>query len=122
MTQLVRGSIFGQFLHLVSSGKLLPHQEQRNPSLWQTRLPNEKPGRIFFDAAPNNLERAGAGSGDEASSTCSSSTNVSREIVLDDALSEASTKQEDAEEGKDPNLVDWYGPEDPDVRRLSFCR
>lgn len=118
MTQLVRDSIFGQFLHLVSDGKVLQYREQKDPSLWQTRVLGEKSSgrplaRDTKEVGGNlNVERAVARNNDDGNTHSSSSTVVPDD---DDALPEASTRRASAEKGVDPNLVDWYGPDDPEV-------
>ena len=102
MAQPVRDSIFGRCLHLASGGKLLRYKEQREPSLWQSRLRNEKLMAV-------NRERGN-------SSLFSSRQSSRTVVVLDDGASDttASTLAE-AESGPAPNLVDWYGPQDPEV-------
>lgn len=122
MAQLVRDSIFGQFLHFVSDGKLLQYQEQSNPSLWHSRALDEK---IACRPSHKNLDRSGehpnpggavARNRQEGDMNLASSADSSRSTVVpDDDASEASTNRSNAEKGKDPNLVDWYGPHDPEV-------
>jgi MFS transporter, DHA1 family, multidrug resistance protein len=105
MTQLVRDSIFGQFLHFVSGEKLLPSEEQKDPSLWQTRVVDEKSRVRNREEGPTSL----------ASSTESSKTTV---VPDDDASEATSNSRANAEKGTDPHLVDWYGPLDPEVNWL----
>jgi hypothetical protein len=105
MTQLVRDSIFGRFLHLVSGEKLLLSEEQKDPSLWQTRVVDEK-SRV------RNRE--------EGNSSLASSTESSKTMVVpdDDASEATSSTRANAEKGTDPSLIDWYGPLDPEVNWL----
>jgi MFS transporter, DHA1 family, multidrug resistance protein len=113
MTQLFRDSIFGQFLHLVSGGKLVPSEEQKNPSLWQRRVLDGKSAARDKEVGTTNL---------------ASSAESDKTVVVpsadgdDDAASEGSTSRATAEKGVDPNLVDWYGPQDPEVGWLSLLR
>ena len=107
MTQLVRDSIFGQFLHLVSGGKLLPSEEQKDPSLWQTRVLDEK-------SVGRNRQ--------ECNTSSASSTESSKTIVVpgeeEEANKATASSRADAEKGADHDSVDWYGPQDPEVKLI----
>jgi hypothetical protein len=109
MTQLVRDSIFGQFLHLVSGEKLLPSEEQKDPSLWRTRVVDEK----------SRVRNRKEGKTSIASSTESSKTMI---VPDDDANEATSNTRANVEKGTDLSLVDWYGPLDPEVSWLILGR
>ncbi|EXJ62616.1 hypothetical protein A1O7_03054 [Cladophialophora yegresii CBS 114405] len=86
MAQLIHDSFFGPLVRYLSNGKLLPHEETRNPALLRP-----------FIADPYN--------------------NPSERSLPEAPASDASTSNhsdgELAEKGKDPLIVDWYGPDDP---------
>ena len=46
MKELVRDTVFGHFLRLVTGGRVLPYEEDRDPSLWKRYIDVEKSGRM----------------------------------------------------------------------------
>ena len=46
MKELIRDTVFGHFLRIVSGGKMFPFEEDRNPSIWKRYIDKEKSGRM----------------------------------------------------------------------------
>ncbi|KAI9839881.1 MAG: hypothetical protein M1819_000073 [Sarea resinae] len=122
MTELIRDTVFGHLLRLLSGGRLLPYAEDRDPALWKKYVNEEASGRL---AHHGHLERHGTESDTEdrpiegigiakreenglplADSSPSDSSDL--------AFNEASGVKVDPEKGKDYNVVDWFGPDDPE--------
>jgi hypothetical protein len=91
MSQLIHDSFFGRLLRYLSKGKLLPHEETKNPELLK---------RFTMGSANRSSEKS---SPERPASDVSTLNNSNGEI---------------AEKGDDPNIVGWYGPDDPEVRHL----
>jgi MFS transporter, DHA1 family, multidrug resistance protein len=108
MKDILRDSTVGQFLNSVSGGRILPYADQ-------------KPGFVFPDRSQADLFSG-------TSTTVRDSTGTvppqhfSKENGSNQALvaRDIENVQPDAKLAKkaDLNLVDWYGPDDPDNPRL----
>lgn len=46
MKELIRDTVLGHFLRLITKGKVLPYAEDRDPSLWERYIDKEKSGRV----------------------------------------------------------------------------
>ena len=46
MKELVRDTVFGHFLRLVTKGKVMTFEEERDPSLWKRYVDKDKSGRM----------------------------------------------------------------------------
>jgi MFS transporter, DHA1 family, multidrug resistance protein len=46
MIELIRDTVFGHLLRPTSKGKVLPYEEDRDPSLWKRYIDTEKSGRM----------------------------------------------------------------------------
>lgn len=85
---LIRDSAFGQIVRLVSKGRIFPYAEEKDASLLEKYVNEEK----TRDYARRSEERA----------------------------SSEGSESEDPEKGRDKRVIDWYGPDDPEVSR-SLC-
>jgi hypothetical protein len=88
MSQLIHDSFFGRLLRYLSKGRLLPHEEAKHPELWER-----------FITVP----------------TKTASEKSSPERPGSDASTVNNSDGELLEPGRDPNIVGWYGPDDPEV-------
>ena len=114
VADIIRDSTVGQFLNFISNGRLLPYQEQRPdfvvPAHFSSPSTPSTPGWDASDAATL--------CGDVSQKKSGASTPVTvltREdtIVVDEK--ELGMKLDS--ETSDPNLVSWYGGDDPDNPR-----
>lgn len=46
MIELIRDTVFGHFLRLISKGKIWPHEEDQDTSIWKHYIDTEKSGRM----------------------------------------------------------------------------
>ncbi|KAE9386175.1 MFS general substrate transporter, partial [Gymnopus androsaceus JB14] len=114
VADIIRDSTVGQFLNFISNGRLLPYQEQRPDFVIPAHfLPSSTPSTPGWDAsdAPTLCGDAVQ----KKSGTSTPATVLAREdtIVVDEK--ELSMKLDN--ETSDPNLVSWYGDDDPDNPR-----
>ncbi|KIX96881.1 uncharacterized protein Z520_07601 [Fonsecaea multimorphosa CBS 102226] len=86
MSQLIHDSFFGRLLRHLSKGKLLPHEETKNPALIEQ----------FTAVSPAPVEKT---SPERPASNASTLNPGDGEL---------------AEKGRDPNIVTWYGSDDPE--------
>ncbi|KIV86635.1 hypothetical protein PV11_02235 [Exophiala sideris] len=134
MAELFRDTVAGQFIRLITGRKILQYPEERDPSIWQKYLNVEKSAnmamhgstdppsaeekeRLDTDASPED-DAANLQSPDHnphhqrrGSPAESSTTTVDNDNRLVNTLSNTKV---DVEKGRNADIVDWYGPEDPD--------
>ena len=119
VSDLVRDSPFGHIVRLVSRGKMMQYPEEKDSNLWKKYVNQEKSGYVarHGDTQPpeehdEELAQArGIRSREEGrDSEASSATQVP------DGYNQASGVRIDTEKGKDAHVIDWYGPDDPQVR------
>ncbi len=130
MKELVRDTVLGHFLRLVTGGRVLPYEEDRDPSLWKRYIDKEKSGRMAHhghteeeekdeeeaDAKGDSTQqqqRAGAAEGNATANTRDSSDT---EVGSGDVQrNEVSGHRIDPEKGRDVSIVTWFGDDDPEV-------
>lgn len=145
MKELIRDTVFGHFLRIVTKIKVLSYEEERDPSLWKQFLDKEKSGNLARHGSVNepqkDEEKEGQAGGDESSdnqgfkddevpngeeqrqpqretnpeSRRSSDTRVGEQ----ERRNEASGVVIDPEKGRDVSLITWFGDDDPEVCSLT---
>lgn len=130
---LIRDSAFGHLVRLASRGKFFPYPEERDTSLWKKFVNEEKSGHIAHHGDTNppsddseaeltgvrGIRTREANGDDPREPRRSSDTHVAGESEQQ-GYNEASGVKVDPEKGKDRSVIDWYGPEDPDVSPISW--
>jgi DHA1 family multidrug resistance protein-like MFS transporter len=122
VADLIRDSPFGHIVRLVTRNKAFQYPEERDPELWKKYVNQEKSGYMAHhgtaEAPEEESEELQNATGvRDRNSRSSSNTQVG------DGHNEASGVKVDPEKGKDKHVIDWYGPEDPQVRPFTrFCR
>ena len=113
MSDLVRDSIFGHFIRIVSRGKLLPYAEDRDISLWKDYVNIEKSNHMADHGHTGEETPEERKSREERlpSSHESSRTRLGSES---EPTSIGGAKI-DQEKGRDVHVVDWYSDKDPEV-------
>lgn len=130
MTELIRDTVLGHLLRFVSGKRLLKYQEEADPSLWKRYVDAGKSGNMATygqtmppeseetekeEVKPEDGERPQLRTNRTGSST---STQVMDEVDIN----APSGKKVDPEKGKDIHVVDWWGPNDPEVSTSQiFC-
>jgi DHA1 family multidrug resistance protein-like MFS transporter len=111
--ETLRDSAFGQIVRLVTRNKVFQFPEEKDAALGERYINAEKSGNMaHHGAVVADIEKEKETDGNNLSSSRTSSTQVDGSA----AVNGASQKPVDPEKGRDLYMVDWYGPEDPDVR------
>lgn len=120
---LIRDTAFGQLLRLVTKNRVLQYPEEQDPEHWKNYLNQEKSGYIAHhgttdppedDDTRQQLQSARGLRDREAEDDRPAEPRDS--TVTGTTMNDASGVMVDQEKGRDKNLIDWYGPEDPEVR------
>ena len=114
MTELIRDTVFGHFVRIVSGGKILPYAEDRDPSLWRRYVHDEKTQRMAHHAHTDEQPEAECRQGPRRSS--SGQTSTTRAGDEDQVRTNALGHKVDPEHGKDTAVVGWYSDHDPEVK------
>lgn len=118
VADLIRDSPFGHIVRLVTRKKYFQYPEEKDPNLWKNYVNQEKSGYVAHhgNTSPPEEEvdglREARGVRDREGSE-SSRTEVGEEFNY------ASGMRIDQEKGKDQHVIDWFGPDDPQVWQSS---
>lgn len=102
MSDLIRDSFFGHTIRLISNGRVLHYPEELDPSIWQRYINEKKSANMAMYGKTEIPESESKDTPRDSKSPSLSSGNGDNRPV-------------DAEKGRDVYLVDWYGPDDPEV-------
>jgi len=125
--ETIRDSVFGHLVRLVTRSKVFAYPEEKDPSRWKNYYNEEKSGFAAHHGeteAPEGEEEDENGekkkltlddlrdgrTGSSASSQTRNGENSDNERTIN-----RSGVPVDPEKGKDINIVDWDGPNDPEV-------
>jgi len=112
-SELIRDTLFGHILRFVTRKRVLRYQEEIYPELWKKFVNKHKSGNMAHHGSVEDEEREEENEksvehDQQPSSHASSDTQVDAKVV-----NERTGKQVDPEKGRDANIVDWWGPDDP---------
>lgn len=124
MTELIRDTVFGHALRLVTGGKALPYEEERDPSLWKRFIDHEKTGRMahhgHLEEEEEEKNESGPGDNDGAGNGRQGSDSAqSPDSNASSRRNQHTGHKIDPEKGKDVNVVGWWGENDQEVSILS---
>ncbi|OQO12309.1 hypothetical protein B0A48_02951 [Cryoendolithus antarcticus] len=127
---IIRDSAFGQIVRLVSGKKAFQYADEKNPDLWKQAVDEKKSGYLAHHGTaepPEDDKESLNGLGGVRTRENGYSLEAPprrRDLDLSDSdsqrtqvpedVNQASGVKVDPENGKDINLVSWYGPEDSD--------
>lgn len=126
MSELIRDTVLGHFLRLVTGKRVLLYEEEKHPELWEKYVNREKTSNMAVHGQPqppesqtkpdsdHESERKHKEEGTTAQRDPSPSGSQSSEstIIQDDLRL---GNRVDPEKGRDSLVVDWWGPDDPEV-------
>ncbi|KAL9099855.1 MAG: hypothetical protein Q9163_004703 [Psora crenata] len=135
MTDLIRDSIFGQTVRLITGGRVLQYMEEKDPSLWKAYLDRDQTRNMALFGHPelsdeerkgverkekDNQTQTSAGIRSPASNNVTpsgdSATTLTQEDKNGHQMHATLTNQRvDTEKGKDASMVSWFGDKDPEV-------
>ena len=124
MKDTLRESIVGQAINALSKGKLLPYPEQRAdfqvPAKYLASK-NEKPGQQASNLSPTATLAPTSSNPSRLQSARVSQETLQEPTFADRSAHNAVEKathlpkpDSEVEKGEDPNLVTWYGDDDPE--------
>ena len=113
MMETLRDSAFGQIVRLITRNKTFQFPEERDVSFCEKYINAEKSGNMAHHGTVEpETEKVKETNGNNLSS---SRTSSSTEVEQGAAVNRISQRPVDPEKGRDLCMVDWYGPQDPDV-------
>lgn len=138
MWDIVRDSFFGQCLRLVTGGKVFLYEDEKHPELWEKYINKDKSANMALygktqapetetkDASSDSDEKPEIPNDDDKEqrpdpSRHSSQSSTSTIVTEENNVNQVSGRTIDPEKGRDHFIVDWYGPEDPEVIRPLIC-
>lgn len=116
MAELMRDTVFGHFVRLISKRKYFQYAEERDPKLWKQYLDREQTKNMALYGNTNGPS-GDEGSEKEVVNTPSEESSQARaeEEEHDHQLSSTITGQViDPEKGRDVTMVTWFGDNDPE--------
>ena len=114
MKDHVRDTVFGHAVRLLSRNQLLQFPDEVDPTLWKQCIHREPIGTPSTSEGQDNSAEAGA----TASTPPSHDVEKAAEDDHEEASAERSLQQNLNLGHEKPDgviLVDWYGPDDPEV-------
>ncbi|RDW89018.1 hypothetical protein BP6252_01050 [Coleophoma cylindrospora] len=115
MKELIRDTVLGHFLRMVTKGKVLPYEEDRDPALWKRYVDKEASGRMAHHGHLGEEEKDAIHDTGDSSPTAvrrSSETRVEHPDFT--RINTASGMRVDPEKGKDVTMVSWFSDDDPE--------
>lgn len=123
---IVRDSIFGQCVRLITRNKVFLYEDEKNPELWEKYVNKEKSGNMATHGQPQAPKKDEKDETSEKDQDSDSSrrpaskregSQSSNSTIVNDSenVNQASGRTIDQEKGKDNFIIDWYGDDDQDV-------
>lgn len=114
VADLIRDSPFGHVVRLVTRNKCFQYPEEKDPSLWKKYVNQEKSGYVAHHGNTSPPEE-GSSELRQARGMREREGSESEQTEVGDEYNHASGVRVDQEKGKDHHVVDWDGPDDPQV-------
>lgn len=115
VADLIRDSPFGHIVRLVTRRKVFQYPEEKDPEIWKKYVNQEKSGYVAHHGNTSPPEEE---SDDlrQARGVREREGSESSQTEVGDEHNYASGAHVDPEKGKDKHVIDWFGPDDPQVR------
>lgn len=117
MAELIRDTVLGHFLRMVTGKKVLLYEEEKNPELWRKYIHEEKSGNMAKYGQTSAPDDENSDQQDTDDSPARSASSGSTVVDRNQQVNEVSGKPVDPEKGRDVHIVDWWGPDDPENPR-----
>ena len=124
MTELMRDTVFGHFVRLITKHRYFQYAEERDPKLWKQYLDREQTRNMALHGNTNgppiddNSEKEIV----NTPSDVSSDARVGGEEPEQQLSSTITGQVIDPEKGRDVTMVTWFGDKDPEVRTSRHLR
>ena len=119
MAELIRDTVFGHFVRLLTHGRVLQYAEEKDPSLWKAYIDREQTKNMALfgntegtESEKNNKSKEELPSSEESSQTRDGNTEGREHNQLHSTLT---AQRVDTEKGRDITMVFWFGDDDPEV-------
>ncbi|KAG8533467.1 uncharacterized protein KY384_002250 [Bacidia gigantensis] len=127
MTELIRDTVFGHLVRLVTRNRMLQYMEEKDPSLWKQYLDRDQTRNMALFGHPQltteEQEQQKEKESPETPSTASDSTlpetPTERQPHRHQMHSTLTAQRVDTEKGRDLSMVSWWGDNDPEVHANS---
>ena len=118
MAELIRDTVFGHFVRLITNHRCLQYAEERDPKLWKQYLDREQTKNMALYGNTNgpSEDEKPEKEGVNTPSGESSETKVEEEEREQQLSSTITGQAIDPEKGRDVTMVTWFGDNDPEVR------
>ena len=124
MIELMRDTVSGHFVRLITKQRYFQYAEERDPKLWKQYLDREQTRNMALHGNTNGP------SGDENSekeiintpSSVSSDARAEGEEPGQQLSSTITGQVIDPEKGRDVTMVTWFGDNDPEVHTFRHVR
>lgn len=124
--EIIRDSFFGKTVRLLTGGRFFLYPEERDPSVWEKYVNNTKTRRMALHGTTDATKEDSQNGKDDDDSNATpklesprkstETENTSGPQTGHTAQNELDHHHVDPEKGRDVYIVDWYGPDDPEVR------
>lgn len=117
MAGLIRDTVFGHFVRLITKHRYLQYAEERDPKLWKQYLDREQTKNMALYGNTNgpSEDEKSEKEGVNTPSGDSSETTVEGEEREQQLSSTITGQAIDPEKGRDVTMVTWFGDNDPEV-------
>lgn len=114
MSELIRDTVFGHCVRLVTEGKYLQYAEEKDPSIWKRYLHLEKTGHMAQHGQIGEGEASTDADEERVNDSEAASGDGSR--VPPEKLRTTNTvgQKIDQEKGRDVSVIEWFGDDDPE--------
>ncbi|KUJ20399.1 putative caffeine resistance protein 5 [Mollisia scopiformis] len=124
MKELFRDTVTGHAIRILTKGRVLQYEEERDPSLWKRYVNKEKSGHMAHHGHTGEPDEKEEESGDtdgqqqqhngDSTSRESSDTRVGHPENTHARRNEVSGVLVDPEKGRDVTIVTWFSDDDPE--------
>lgn len=122
MAELIRDTVFGHFVRLITKGRVLQYAEEKDPELWKKYTDREQTKDMALFGNPEGIFSEEK---QDREDTSPSSGNSSQTRTADEDSQEHNQfhstitgQRVDTEKGRDATMVTWFSDDDSEVCAL----
>ena len=114
MAELIRDTVFGHLVRLITKGRVLQYAEEKDASLWKQYVDRDQTRNMALFGNPEGEDREEKNENAPTSSEESSQTRDG-DAHRPQLHSTLTAQRLDTEKGRDTTMVTWFGDDDPEV-------
>ncbi|KAL6718125.1 GTPase-activating protein [Lecanora helva] len=115
MTELIRDTVFGHFVRLVTGGKVLQYAEEKDDRLWKHYINRDQTRNMAIYGNPEGTEAEKKEIGPSSENSSQTRTGDREERPHNQLHSTLTAQRVDTEKGRDVTMVTWFGDNDPEM-------